>query len=44
MPHYRTFNEVTEEYYLNHPEEIDDFIIINMQALGYVLMPEKTLV
>lgn len=28
MCKYRTFSEVTEEHYRNHPEEIDDFLKI----------------
>mgnify|MGYP001308266426 CR=1 FL=1 len=28
MGNYRTFNEVMEEHYRNHPEEIDDFLKI----------------
>ena len=31
MRHYRTFNEVTEDYYLNNPNEIDDFIRFNFE-------------
>lgn len=26
MRNYRTLEEVTEEYFINHPEEVDDFI------------------
>jgi DNA-binding phage protein len=28
MSHYRTIGEIEEEYLRNHPEEIDDYIII----------------
>ncbi len=31
MRHYRTFNEITEEYYLNNPDEIGDFIKLNFE-------------
>lgn len=27
-PKYRTFKEIEEEYFRNHPEEIDDYIIL----------------
>ncbi len=31
MRKYRTFSEVTEEHYRNHPEEIDDFLKITFE-------------
>ena len=31
MPNYRTLDEVTEEYFRDHPEEIEDFLTENFE-------------